>query len=682
MTRPPNPSLSGTATVTRLPLAALGVLLATAPAGAADPPKESVVMRSIRNCARIETPDGASGTGWVLDAERRIVVTNHHVVATGMNDHSRPGFRRERVAGIHNSVAVTFPAYREDMSLIAEKSYYVKNAAKLIKGGLTVRGTVIDADEARDLAVVVVDKLPAGVKAFPLAAKSQNPGDEHFHIGCPALSDFFWVYGSGKVRARGFQQWTNGPPLHARRACQVLNTDSQSNPGDSGGPVINNDGEIVGVTQGYNTNARSISFAIDLSEIKAYAQEIDGVLSAKTSDEYRKRAQFYLRRDRPHMALADYDAAILDLTARKQPLWEVQLELSAAIRALNDLDISRIALPGFVNDPNLDVILIQNLKLAVELCEAARADKACPPAKALAELCAVQLAGLPAEAFIPVELKGDKWRPVIERGKNDPDYQKALAEAQKKHDETWGPKIKAIAFGLEAALKADPKATLAYQTRARLEGRKVKPDWGQVIQDRTAAVKLLNTILARNSRSYLDRAEAYAGNKEYAKAAADCDAAIKIDPRSAVAHANKAAYLLAAGDRKAADAVAARLVVEFDDDGGRTHTALEPLNPDNWELLANIAHADGRFADQAIYLTKCLEVQKDHGIPLPRRLFADRGDAYAAQKLGQKAIYDYTTAIGVPDTLGDKKPQSAIEELYQTLYSIPALQKKISALRK
>lgn len=664
----------------RLAFALFVAAVATATTATAQEKKESVVMRSIRNCAYIETPTGASGTGWVLDAERRILVTNQHVVASDLVDHARPGFRRERVAQVHDTVTVIFPAFRDDGSLITEKSHYKKNADKLAAAGLVVRGVVIDADEARDLAVIVVDKLPPGVKAFPLAANSQDPGDEHFNIGCPGLSDFFWVYGHGKVRARGYKQWLTGPP-YTNRACQVLTTDSASNPGDSGGPVINPDGEIVGVTQGYDQRGRSLSTTIDLAEIKAYTGELDGYLGAKSADEYRKRAQFYLRRDRPMMAVKDYEAAVLDLVARKQPVWEVRLEFSAAARAVVELEVSRRAAPGFVNDPSRDADLTKILNSALQVCGAAMKDPNCSVAKAAAELAAVRLAMLPAEAFIPVELKGPQWKPVVDRGKDDPEYQKALAEERKKHEEKWGPKIKEVADGLDEAIKADPKVALAYQTRARLEARKVKPDWAKVIEDRSAAVKLLNTVLSRNARSYLDRADAYAGAKDYAKAAADCDAALKITPRSAVAHANKGAYLLAAGDIKGAFATTLRLVNDFDE-GGKTHPAVEPLNPANWEQLATVAYTAGDFASQAKYLTECIELHKMQGIPVPRRLYADRGDAFAEQKLTKEAIADYTVAAALPDTLGDKKPQSALEELYQSLYGIPALQKKIANLKK
>ena len=124
-----------------------------------------------------------------------------------------------------------------------------------------------------------------------------------------------------------------------------------------------------------------------------------------------------------------------------------------------------------------------------------------------------------------------------------------------------------------------------------------------------------------------------------------------------------------------------RLVQEFDE-GGKTHPPVEPTNPHNWELLANIAYEVKDFKSQTEYLTSCLALYQNQKMPLPRRLFADRGDAYAELKMVKEAIDDYGTAMILPDAMGDKKPQSAIEELYQSLYGIPALQQKITALKK
>jgi hypothetical protein len=49
---------------------------------------------------------------------------------------------------------------------------------------------------------------------------------------------------------------------------RVIETDSPTNPGDSGGPLLNDAGELVGVTQGGAIKANSVSTFVDVYEVK------------------------------------------------------------------------------------------------------------------------------------------------------------------------------------------------------------------------------------------------------------------------------------------------------------------------------------------------------------------------------------------------------------------------------
>lgn len=665
---------------TRL-LTGLCALAITGVASSQEPKKESAVLRVIRGTAHVQCPDGSSGTAWVLDRDRGILVTNHHViVAASVNSDARVGLERREV--LHDGVTITFPAYREDGSLIAEATYYEKNAAKLAQAGLRVRGLVIDADMARDLAIIKVDKLPAGVLAIPLAAKSQDAGDEHFSIGNPGVSKFRWVFSSGRVKSRGHQSWLTGETLDSR-SCQVLNTDALVNPGDSGGPVVNKDGELVAVTEGFSSKARGLSFSIDLAEVKAYAAELENIFDSKSADDHIRRGHFYMMRGRPHMALADYAAAFEDRKKRKLPLDDVQLDFGAARRAQGDLLKAIRTLPGFATDPTLDADIAAEYAASLQICDAVLKTEKRTPGRAYAERAATRLNRLPAEAFIPVALKGAKWKPLIERGKDDPDYKKALAEEQVRHDEKWDPLKRELLDDVEAALKEDPKSVLAYRTRARYEGRLVKPDLKRMLEDRTAVVKLRNTAVSRDASAYLERAaaHAHASAKDYSKAAADCESALRIQPRSVVGHVRLATYLIAAKDFKKATSIAVRLVNDYETEAG-TQPALERFHPNHWELLARISYESKDYAEQIRYLTEVMNCKKLLQLLPERRLYADRGDAFAAQKLGAAAEMDYRTAMAIPDFLADKKPISAFEELYRSVYSLTALDAKIRALKK
>jgi 2-alkenal reductase len=146
------------------------------------------------------TTGQGAGSGFVLDNEGHIV-TNNHVVAEA-----------EVVTVIFNN-------------------------------GFEVRAEIVGTDADSDLAVVQVEEMPDGMAPLPLAESgTAEPGDWVVAIGNP-----FSLGGSmslGIVSAVGRAIPSGATPFRIPRAVQ---TDAAINPGNSGGPLLNLDGEVVGV---------------------------------------------------------------------------------------------------------------------------------------------------------------------------------------------------------------------------------------------------------------------------------------------------------------------------------------------------------------------------------------------------------------------------------------------------
>jgi S1-C subfamily serine protease len=64
----------------------------------------------------------------------------------------------------------------------------------------------------------------------------------------------------------------------------VLQTDAPLNPGNSGGPLINTDGEVVGINTAIIGGAQGLSFAIDINMAKEIARQI--ILNGKVTKAY------------------------------------------------------------------------------------------------------------------------------------------------------------------------------------------------------------------------------------------------------------------------------------------------------------------------------------------------------------------------------------------------------------
>ena len=188
----------------------------------------------------------ATGSGSLVDKERRLVLTNYHVVL------DTP------------TAKVFFPHFREGQP-VAEKDYYRDRAKRL-----AIDARVVTVDKAADLAIIRLESVPDDAPALPLAAASPDPGETVHSIGSAGKSDALFGYVKGSVRQVYKKEWKAelAPRRVASFTAKVIETDSATNPGDSGGPLLNAKGELVGVTQGGALNAQLVSTFIDVSEVK------------------------------------------------------------------------------------------------------------------------------------------------------------------------------------------------------------------------------------------------------------------------------------------------------------------------------------------------------------------------------------------------------------------------------
>jgi S1-C subfamily serine protease len=194
-----------------------------------------------------------SGSGVLVDRPRKLVVTNYHVV------------------GEETELVVLFPSYDTEGDLIAERSAYLETAPDLRRHGRLTGARVVARNSRCDLALLEVDRLPEDARAVPLAAASPRPGQQVHSIGNPGASDALWLYSRGTVRQVYRKTFVLDGGFEVR--ARVVETQSPINSGDSGGPVVNDRGELVAVVQSAyvgrpGKEVRLLSVFIDISEVK------------------------------------------------------------------------------------------------------------------------------------------------------------------------------------------------------------------------------------------------------------------------------------------------------------------------------------------------------------------------------------------------------------------------------
>ena len=178
------------------------------------------------------------GTGFIAD-ENGIIVTNQHVVSDTESDYK----------------VVTSEGDEYDVVDIVR-------------------------DDVNDIAVIKIDAT--GLNAVELGdSENLSVGQSVIAIGTP-LGEYSGTVTSGIISGlnRSVAASSDWFGSTAKTYEDVIQTDAAINPGNSGGPLINSQGEVIGINFATTSGADNISFAIPINKV------------TKRVDEYRSYGKF------------------------------------------------------------------------------------------------------------------------------------------------------------------------------------------------------------------------------------------------------------------------------------------------------------------------------------------------------------------------------------------------------
>jgi 2-alkenal reductase len=138
-------------------------------------------------------------------------------------------------------------------------NYHVVEGGELIEvvfaSGYRVNGQVIGKDLDSDIAVLSVD-VPAD-EIHPLALGSSSEvkvGQQVVAIGNPYGLSGTMTLGIVSARGRMLDSMRESPSGGYFTAADLIQTDAAINPGNSGGPLLNLQGEVIGINRAIRTN--------------------------------------------------------------------------------------------------------------------------------------------------------------------------------------------------------------------------------------------------------------------------------------------------------------------------------------------------------------------------------------------------------------------------------------------
>lgn len=163
--------------------------------------------------------------------------------------------------------------------IISEDGYILSNAhvvgkagnkvKTLLNDGTEAEGKVVWSDETLDLGLVKIDKK--GLQALPMGdSDSINIGETAVAIGNPLGLDFQRSVTAGVISGLN----RNIGEVQGNYMDGLIQTDASINQGNSGGPLLNSEGEVVGINSVKISTAEGLGFSIPINTAKPIIEQV------------------------------------------------------------------------------------------------------------------------------------------------------------------------------------------------------------------------------------------------------------------------------------------------------------------------------------------------------------------------------------------------------------------------
>lgn len=167
----------------------------------------------------------------------------------------------------------------DDNGYILTNSHVIENADKVkvvFTNNEREEVEIVGSDAYSDVAVLAVDKKKALKVAETGSSEILKVGDTAFTVGAPLDSKTYaWTVTRGVISGKNRAVSVTGSNRYQTYIMEVLQTDAAINSGNSGGPLCNSNGEVIGITNMKlaSSSIEGMGFAIPIETAIKYAEK-------------------------------------------------------------------------------------------------------------------------------------------------------------------------------------------------------------------------------------------------------------------------------------------------------------------------------------------------------------------------------------------------------------------------
>ena len=255
--------------------------------------------------------------------------------------------------GILASNGTGFVYDQDDKSAYILTNSHVVNGANSVKVKFTNNTIetveVVGDDTYSDIAVLKVAKEKIIKVASLGELNDSRVGDTVFAIGAPLDDEYSWTVTRGILSGKDrLVDISSNNSATKDMVMSVMQTDAAINSGNSGGPLANSNGEVIGITNMklVSDGVEGIGFAIPINDAVDYASELRtngkierpflGISMLDATDTYN------LARYRITVNMNQTGAVVVQ-TQEKSPADKAGLKMGDIIVKLEDYDIDSVA---------------------------------------------------------------------------------------------------------------------------------------------------------------------------------------------------------------------------------------------------------------------------------------------------------------------------------------------------